>query len=147
MRVQALGRGQQKKKTLEPYMLEIFLCFHWALPIQAKGCSVRVQALGRGQQKMKTLETNSDIGTPSPISGPISGKVPDELPTSSDIGTRSPISGPISGKVPRYRSSRSSSRSSSRRAPDEFRYRDTFPDIGPDIGKGAPISELPILKP
>ena len=34
-----------------------------------------------------------------------------------------------------------------RRAPDEFRYRDTFPDIGPDIGKGAPISELPILKP
>ena len=63
-------------KTLEPYMLEIFLCFHWALPTQAKGCSVRVQALGRGQQKMKTLETNSDIGTPSPISGPISGKVP-----------------------------------------------------------------------
>ena len=43
-------------KTLEPYMLEIFRCFHWALPTKAKGFSMRVQALGRQQQNTKTLK-------------------------------------------------------------------------------------------
>ena len=28
-------------------MSEIFICFHWALPTKAKGCSMRIQALGR----------------------------------------------------------------------------------------------------
>ena len=61
MRVQALGRGQQKMKTLEPYMLEIFMCFHWALPTKAKGCSMRVQALGREQNNENNYETMQQL--------------------------------------------------------------------------------------
>ena len=69
MRVQALGRGQQKTKTLEPYMLEICMCFHWALSTKAKGCSMRVQALGRKHTKDDWSRSLSFVALPPLIGG------------------------------------------------------------------------------